>query len=331
MDIDSIIKNLYLSKSKDKDLEIFKTFKGKQPVKEYLPIISFPGSYQADILFFEPYAKYNGGIKMLLVIVEALTRQITIYPMKKKSESFEHLKDFVENHPDMKVFTSDAGTEFVNNNVKNMMEEYGIQVHNTTIKKHVGIVERANRTIRQLITRFMTLTGSYEYIEYLPKFIEAYNSSTHRSLNLGSEGYPSYRAPDSVSLEDKYKLIERTLDKHHEVFQKIMKKFKPGMKIRIKRKKELFEKGATANYSLKVYTIKEVKPPYLITEDGEKIHYMDALPVSEESRTIAEPTTSVKKLVKEQKIEKQQKAEDIDQKNIVEGKRNIKKPKKLDL
>ena len=229
-------------------------------------------------------------------------------------------------HVPINFLETDKGSEFINKKTLELLKKNNIKVYLTINKKHTGIVERANWTIRQLIERFITLTDSYNWVDYIGKIIEAYNNKIHRSTDVAS---------NESTLENQMKKYTSDIHKIRDLSSLIKKKFKIGDKIRNKIKKTTFEKGATPNYSLKVYTIISVEPSNIIVEDSsgnnKTEHYMNLLKVKKTSTDIQQPSVSRTKLKKEVKIARQEKAEGISKENIVEGKRLQKpNPKYLD-
>jgi len=53
-------------------------------IDKMLPIVSHPGSYSADITFYDQYKKFNGGNIGLLTIININTKKGFAYPIKSK-------------------------------------------------------------------------------------------------------------------------------------------------------------------------------------------------------------------------------------------------------
>ena len=176
-----VVDELYLSKSKNLKLNIFRV-KNKQSIKEWIPITSTnKDGFQADLLFFPDYAKYNDSIACILVIINILSRFIYVYPLKKKSDTFEAIQKFVNSHPNLNLFESDQGSEFINKKITSLLSEKDVELYSSTNKFHVGIVERVNRTLRNLITRFITLNDNNWYVNRFQDIVNVYNKSVNRT------------------------------------------------------------------------------------------------------------------------------------------------------
>ena len=311
------MENLFLYKNKDPKLEVFRTHR-KQPVKDFIPINSLRDGWQADLMFLDSYARYNSNYGILLVLIEIPTRYGVVYPLKKKSDTFEKFKDFIKEYRPNLIIT-DKGGEFVNNKIKDLFKENNVKLYDTKYKNQVGIVERFNRTLRNLIERYIQLKGSYNYVDALPEILKQYNNHIHRTT-----GYSPNYLKNNVNKQDEF--IKKQNQKIHKVRNEIEKYFKPGMKIRKLINKALFEKGATPKYSSEVYEIIKVEPPWIYLNDDSKVYYKNLILTS--GKTLEKPIKTRKSLNYDKKIIQKNKREAVDVKNIIETKRTVKKNSK---
>lgn len=313
--------SLFLKNSDNPNLQIFKTTHRR---KEFLPIIENSGVYQGDLMFFPSYGHYNHGYTILFCLIEVATRKLYVYPLKTK-DVYKSLEDFISKHKVDKLVT-DAGSEFISNKVKKMLEEKNITLINTLQKTHVSIVERVNRTIRSLIERYITLKGTYNFIDNIQSLVDLYNNSYHRSLG---------DTPNNFTDEDVTMRNLSLMQKSAALLEKIEKKFKIGNIVRIRTTKKTFEKGALPQFSLDLFVVNKVVAPYvyvvpLETPDSSSIKekavfYKDVLVVPKNSTNIEKPVKSRRYLTALKKVATSQKREGISEENIVEGKR-LRKP-----
>ena len=79
-----------------------------------------------------------------------------------------------------KRLQTDKGTEYLNRNFQKLLNERNIHffvTENDDIK--AAICERFNRTLKNMIYRHFTDSGSKKYISVLPKIVRNYNTSFH--------------------------------------------------------------------------------------------------------------------------------------------------------
>lgn len=108
-----------------------------------------------------------------------------------------------------------------------------------------AIVERFNRTLRERIARFMTENNTKRWLDFLPEFIENYNSTYNRAIGM---------APNLVTFKNRAEVFKKL---YPNIGLKVKCKLKIGWRVRIPKKKETFEKGYTSNWSEEIYIIKK--------------------------------------------------------------------------
>uniref|UniRef100_A0A158P4A7 Integrase catalytic domain-containing protein n=1 Tax=Tetranychus urticae TaxID=32264 RepID=A0A158P4A7_TETUR len=206
--------------------------------------------WQADLLDMTWFSKENDNYRYLLVVVDVLSRFAWVLPLKDKSgdtlsRAFESIFD-LGRVP--KKLQTDQGREFVNKTFKNTMEKHNINFFTTTddtIK--CAIAERFNRTLRTRIYRYLYHTRSKRYIDALSSIVSSYNHSYHRSIKM---------SPSDVNDENVPVVIKnlRKLGKLN-----VKDKLDKEKYVRISRKKGIFEKGATENFTEEVFKINSRK------------------------------------------------------------------------
>lgn len=222
----------------------------KQP-KLYMPISGLGGTYQMDIMFYSQYKHQNRGWSCILTIINVISRKAYAYKMKGKDETYTNLVTFLKNvDGNVDTLISDNGTEFLNNKVEKLLHDHNILHITADPGDHykMGMIERFNKTLRGLIERYFTAYNTVRWENVLDKLIDNYNSTEHRSIGM---------APNDVTEKDIENIIERNQDRAEAIRDKVAS-FEVGDKVRIVRRKELFEKGAIPKYSPEVYTIAEI-------------------------------------------------------------------------
>ena len=161
----------------------------------------------ADIMGTLPRNK--SGFQYILVIQDLFTKWIEVIPLRvatrKKIESA--FREYVINRwGTPQVLITDNGTEFVNNTLLQLAQEFKI-FHSTTPPYHpqANPVERVNRILKTMIVFFIENDhGNWD--QYLPEFRFAYNTAFHTSrksspafLNLGRGPFPTNSLRKRVS------------------------------------------------------------------------------------------------------------------------------------
>ena len=148
-----------------------KPSKNKFPRRKF--ITSGPGKiFTCDCAYMEFYEKANKGNKYLLVILDLYSRYLNVFPVKslRAEDIVPALEQYLNNsiYDYSKIFTDD-GVEFKSNAAQRLYKRFNIK-HYSTFNKEIkaGIAERAIRTLKNKIGRFITMTNSEKYIHILP-------------------------------------------------------------------------------------------------------------------------------------------------------------------
>lgn len=221
---------------------------------------------QIDLLFFQSISKENKGFKYLLTYIDCFSRWAHVIPLKNKNG--EHVADqfeskFIKKFPKRKPLKiqSDKGTEFISRAFQTVLRRHNISLFHTEQDVKASIVERFNRTLRELITKYIKHNQTLTYINALPKLIQVYNSRPHRTLKGHS--------PNDVNQKNSkffYDLMySKYLNKRKKKF-----KFKISDTVRISTYKKTFHKTRNENFTDTLYTVIDRKytipPTYLLAE-----------------------------------------------------------------
>lgn len=100
----------------------------------------------------------NGGAVYAVIFVDDYSRKTYIYPMKRKSETFEKFKEFhsyaeLQTGRKLKCIRSDNGSEYFSNDFQFFLKRHGIR-HESSVKytpEQNGVAEATNKTIFQRV------------------------------------------------------------------------------------------------------------------------------------------------------------------------------------
>ena len=208
--------------------------------------------WMADLIEYPGLKWHNGNYKFVLLVVDVFTKMIYVEPMKRKlgentAEAMEKILSRVEMPPVMLV--TDRGREFYNTNFANVMFSNDIRHFSTptATKFKASVAERAIRTIKTKIERFMQHTNSKNWESILKAFVDNYNHTPHSAHKM---------RPVDVTSENRKLVFKRLYPKKSSV---IKCKLKVGDKVRKIREKQEFEKGYTPNWSNEIYEITSVR------------------------------------------------------------------------
>jgi len=220
----------------------------KQVIKKFQrrPVITLFNNdiWAMDLLDVNKFKTTNKNIVFLLVVVDIYSRYAFVEPIKEKSGEIvlDAFKKIVLKAGIPKNLWVDEGKEFYNQYLKNYNKENNINMYHTYSGLKSSYAERFNRTLRDLIYKYLNLNKTKTYINNLQDIVKEYNLSVHSSTG---------ETPYSIYFEDKLSK-KKTSIKDEET------KFKIGDYVRISKTKNLFEKGYTPKWSNEVFEIYEI-------------------------------------------------------------------------
>lgn len=219
--------------------------------------------FQADLVEMIPYAKFNRGFKYILIVINAFSKFTYARPLKNKT-SHEVTKAMRSILSEIKVMPknlqTDQGKEFFNTNFATLMKKYKINHYATFSNLKASIVERCNRTLKNLMWKRFSLQGSYKWINILNEILHKYNTTVHSTTGF---------KPSKVTKKNEKAILNSAYT--HLKIHDMKTKFKVGDHVRISKYRHAFSKGYTPNWSNEVFKIRKVNltypTTYLIQDD----------------------------------------------------------------
>ena len=147
--------------------------------------------WEIDLTNVERIAKENSNVKYLMFTLDAFSRYLWIKPLsdRKGQTILKALQEIIRDSGRKPTkLRSDKGSEFVNDKVKTYLKQNNIYFYTTNNVVKASLVERVQRTFKQMLWRYMRHQRSNEYIDILEDLVANYNASPHKSLNFMSPG-----------------------------------------------------------------------------------------------------------------------------------------------
>lgn len=206
-------------------------------------IPSYPlQEFQIDLIYLDD--KHLNNASYGLCCIDVFTKLADIELMKKKDEkeTVRAMRVLLEKMGTPEMIYCDEGSEFNNKGFKKLMDEYGIELVLTM--RHAGVVERFNRTIKNMMSKYLQATKTKTISKVLPKLLDNYNNSYHKSIGM---------APNEVN-EKNYLQVWHNLAKRSKKVKR--SKLEVGDKVRILIK-DRGQKKYKPRWSEHVYEIEE--------------------------------------------------------------------------
>ena len=197
--------------------------------------------------------------RYILTCVDGFSKYAWAIPMKNKTaiEVTAAMNGILKQGRRPKLLQTDCGKEFYNSQFRKLMSKYGINHYSTYSTMKACLVERFNRTLKNVMWRDFSARGSYKWVNRLPELVHEYNN-VRKHRTIGMTPVQAVQKPDQVRL------------KLRKISDNLPVKFCVGDKVRISVHKSMFDKGYLPNWSTELFTIVKVRktvPPTYYLED----------------------------------------------------------------
>jgi len=231
-------------------------------VKKYRKVWAPDARYliQMDLLDFRNYTRQNDGYNYILCAINAFTKKLWTFPLKRKSADEVHNAVFYFLMRERPIhIQTDQGTEFINATLartEGLMDPPIKHYHTWSIKK-ASIVERVQRTLRNRLGKIWELNGNHRWIDALPQITASYNNSKHRSIGM---------KPNDVTAEHHQLIYDRLYPeptpaqaiKEAKEASRLTRHFQVNDYVRLLEYRSVFRKESSRAWTNKVYRIHKV-------------------------------------------------------------------------
>jgi hypothetical protein len=314
-----------------KDQDVTQLTKSVKPIgKELLkPIYSNgPYDFQIDLTFLPRYKNTNDKNYVMFTGINVNTRYAYAYYGKNKETStiIKFLDDFLDNCLECDTITLDSGSEFTNKEVMGWFDKHKIKLFFVVGDSHrLGIINRFHRTLKDKIEKYIIAKNTTRWIDILPTIIKNYNNTEHRGIS----NFTPKQASNGMVM---YYLINKSITKSEKIDKIQHYNFEVGDMCRIVLDKGLFDKSDRINFSTDVYKIVKIHNNSCDVENdnsilkGIKNKYIQIVKNYKKINL-----DNIVNVVKENKVIRLLKKEDIVDEAIIRVKRDVKKVNKLNL
>jgi hypothetical protein len=211
-------------------------------------------NWQADIGFFTKLRQKNKGFSCFLLAIDVVSRFVWVEPMKTKNgvetaRSFEAiLKRSFPRCPEK--LQTDKGTEFFNKHFRTVMKKHKIHLYSTESDQKAAMAERAIKTIKTLIYRYLSSQQSEDWISVIQDLVTTYNGTFHSAIGL---------KPTEVNYQTQKEVLNKLYGFLWSKDTKpIHSKYHVGDNVRLSEVKRLFRKGYEGGWTKEIFKITKV-------------------------------------------------------------------------
>ena len=209
--------------------------------------------WEIDLFHMESLARYNSGIRYGLLAIDTFSRYVFVRGLKsKKSEEVTNaFLDIMATGRQPKKIKSDLGSEFRASVFQDMLKSHDIKHFFSYTSRKACFAERAIKTIKGKIFKYISSIQNYKYIDKLQDIVSAYNKSVHSST-----GY----APVDVTKDNEHEVrlqayFARKKRSGKKAYVRRPFKFKVGDTVRVSYTKGTFDREYQERWSHELFTV----------------------------------------------------------------------------
>lgn len=217
--------------------------------------------WQADTLYMKDFSNENNGYAYCLVVVDVFSRYIFAAPLKtltakESAEAFKRILQTTNRTP--KYLYTDDGNEYKREFAKLLKRMNITKVVSRSWVK-ASIVERANRTLKERVMRYMQHSYQYNWTKKLQDIVKTINDSVNRTIGV---------CPSSVNYFNQQQLFykSRGMPSNRYIVQYPTAKFKfeVGERVVHQLRERAFRRGYDRNWTVEEFIINRrfpTRPP----------------------------------------------------------------------
>ena len=212
--------------------------------------------HSIDLVDMQQYSKMNKGYKYISTNIDIFSKIAYAYPIKsKKIQDIKPCfqKIFKKNKP--KYIWSDKEPAFLSKEMQLFFKNNNVKIYHTNSHLKAVVIERFNRSLRELMTKEFVENNNTVYYNILPKLIKTYNNRYHSTIKM---------KPVEVN-----KSNEKYIKENIYTYNKTNKipKFKIGDLVRISlKRRDIFDKpSSNIKWSEELFKIHSINRSNLIT------------------------------------------------------------------
>jgi transposase InsO family protein len=186
-----------------------------------------------------------------------------------------------------KEINTDAGTEFIATEFKDMLKEKGINLHRVSDSRNdIATLDRAMGSLKTILTKRTVTIGAGNWAQELKKATNSYNNTQHEHLGV--------EAPNEVETNKSLQFdLQVQASKDHDVQHKVNTKRRAKLEASTffreentesKGLKGLPQRGHKPRYQEELRTIGRIEGKYVYDTEGRRSLAKRILPVPEDTR-----------------------------------------------
>ena len=212
--------------------------------------------HSTDLVDMSQYSKINKNYKYIFTNIDVFSKIAYAFPLKSKKigdikPCFE--KIFKNNKP--KFIWSDKEPAFLSKEMQQFFKDNNVKLYHTNSHLKAVVIERFNRSLRELMMKHFTKNNNTVWYNILPKLIKIYNNRYHSTIKM---------KPIQVNKSNE-KYIKENIYTHDKTTKNPKFKINDLVRISLKRR-DLFDKpSSNIKWSEELFKVHSINKSNVIT------------------------------------------------------------------
>ena len=212
--------------------------------------------HSTDLVDMTQYSKINKGYKYIFTNIDIFSKIAYAFPLKSKKiqdikPCFERI--FEKNKP--KYIWSDKEPAFLSKEMQQFFKDNNVKIYHTNSHLKAVVIERFNRSLRELMMKEFTKNNNTVWYNILPKLIKIYNNRYHSTIKM---------KPNQVNKNNE-KYIKENIYTYNKTSKTPKFKINDLVRISLKRR-DLFDKpSSNIKWSEELFKIHSINKSNVIT------------------------------------------------------------------
>ena len=141
--------------------------------------------HSTDLVDMTQYSKMNRGYKYVFTNIDVFSKYAYAYPIKsKKIQDIKACFEKIFEKNKAKYIWSDKEPAFFSKEMQLFFKNNNVKIYHTNSYLKAVVIERFNRSLRELMTKEFVKNNNTLWYNILPKLIKIYNNRFHSTIKM---------------------------------------------------------------------------------------------------------------------------------------------------
>ena len=212
--------------------------------------------HSTDLVDMTQYSKMNKGYKYIFTNIDVFSKIAYAFPLKsKKIENIKPCFEKIFDNNKPKFIWSDKEPAFLSKKMQQFFKDNNVKIYHTNSHLKAVVIERFNRSLRELMMKHFTKNNNTVWYNILPKLINIYNNRHHFTIKM---------KPNEVNKSNE-KYIKENIYTYNKTTKNSKFKINDLVRISLKRR-DLFDKpSANIKWSEELFKVHSINKSNVIT------------------------------------------------------------------